>query len=162
MPPADLRRTTARREQQLTPQGGVQRTTASPCSPQHPPCVGVHMPWRGVLVACDGAAVAANSCMRRHDVWLLHRFVVPSCFLSKYAAVVANICMRRCVWLISCSGIFSHSFCFCLALSYAVQVTRGLCLPVEDTDIGEQECVRYDCEDTQGSCPPEGYPVCDG
>ncbi|CAM9125191.1 unnamed protein product [Ectocarpus sp. 6 AP-2014] len=41
-------------------------------------------------------------------------------------------------------------------------VSEGPCLPVADTDIGEQQCVWYDCEDTQGSCPPEGYPVCDG
>ena len=42
------------------------------------------------------------------------------------------------------------------------QVTRGSCLPVEETDIGDQECVRFDCENAQGNCPPEGYEVCDG
>ncbi|CAM9289575.1 unnamed protein product, partial [Sphacelaria rigidula] len=42
------------------------------------------------------------------------------------------------------------------------KITRGSCLEVEDTNIGDEECVRYDCENTQGSCPPEGYPVCDG
>jgi len=44
----------------------------------------------------------------------------------------------------------------------SLQVTRGNCLQVEGTDLGERECIRYDCQDTQGSCPPEGYPVCDG
>lgn len=40
-------------------------------------------------------------------------------------------------------------------------MTRGNCLAVDGTDLEEQECVRFDCENTQGSCPPEGYEVCD-
>lgn len=36
------------------------------------------------------------------------------------------------------------------------------CLPVDGTDIGDRDCVIFECGDTEGACPPEEYPMCDG
>ena len=45
---------------------------------------------------------------------------------------------------------------------FPFQVYRDKCLPVEGTDVGDRDCVIYHCEDTEGVCPPEEYPMCDG
>mmetsp|Transcript_68689 Transcript_68689/g.191581 ORF Transcript_68689/g.191581 Transcript_68689/m.191581 type:complete len:1747 (-) Transcript_68689:1259-6499(-) len=40
--------------------------------------------------------------------------------------------------------------------------TTGKCMDVPFTDVGEQNCINWVCEDTQIKCPPEGYETCPG
>jgi hypothetical protein len=35
-------------------------------------------------------------------------------------------------------------------------------MSVKGTDVDKQECFNFDCDDTQISCPPEGYEACPG
>lgn len=47
-------------------------------------------------------------------------------------------------------------------LSIGDQVYRDKCFPIEGTDVGDRACVIYECQDTEGDCPPQEYPMCDG
>lgn len=38
----------------------------------------------------------------------------------------------------------------------------GKCMDVPFTDVSEKDCVNYDCDDTQISCPPKGQATCPG
>lgn len=42
------------------------------------------------------------------------------------------------------------------------QVYRDKCFPIDGTDLEDRDCVIFDCEDTEGQCPPQEYPMCDG
>ncbi|CAM9893610.1 unnamed protein product [Ectocarpus fasciculatus] len=42
------------------------------------------------------------------------------------------------------------------------KVYRDKCLPISGTDVGERDCVIFECDDTEGFCPPEEYPMCEG
>ncbi|CAM9380243.1 unnamed protein product, partial [Ectocarpus sp. 4 AP-2014] len=42
------------------------------------------------------------------------------------------------------------------------KVYRDKCFPIGGTDVGERDCVIFECGDTEGLCPPEEYPMCDG
>lgn len=85
----------------------------------------------------------------------LQKQVLPSIFQSKKYFTKPRLSLSLCVPL-------SVSLSLSLPLSPSLQVTRGSCLSVEGTNLDQEECVRYDCQDTQGSCPPEGYEICDG
>ena len=39
-------------------------------------------------------------------------------------------------------------------------ISEGKCMTVLGTDVGEQDCVNYECKKTQVQCPPEGAPIC--
>lgn len=41
-------------------------------------------------------------------------------------------------------------------------ISRGKCLDVPHTDVKNQDCYNYVCEDTQISCPPAGLDECPG
>jgi hypothetical protein len=41
-------------------------------------------------------------------------------------------------------------------------LSTGKCMDVPFTDVGDQECVNWDCADTQVQCPPKGYETCPG
>ncbi|CAM9554685.1 unnamed protein product, partial [Ectocarpus sp. 13 AM-2016] len=42
------------------------------------------------------------------------------------------------------------------------KVYRDKCFPIGGTDVGERDCVNFECGDTEGLCPPDEYPMCDG
>lgn len=85
----------------------------------------------------------------------------------KPLSICLSVCqtrLPRCFLVFLSSPLLSSvgSFSAVFICTHTHQVYRDKCFPIDGTTVGERDCVIFECEDTEGQCPPQEYPMCDG